>query len=213
MATCLNSSVLLIEAITYFVNQNDLNQSNNLIICLSHIVNQLINFGLDPTPSLDCILDALQASHETTKNHYNVLLIIFAETLHIILPNYLIKLLRIIVFIAVTENCGNQYILNMILDGVIQWMSQTAFIPSDGIALAHQIIKKISSGPNKSTNSINMKISTNDLQNTIVRNYHSDIAFAFDIAKLAESFDQSEYRNIFTFVDNINDKLIQTKSG
>lgn len=204
--TCLFSSILLIEAIEHCLNCNDLTTVIDLSIFQALIVNNLTKYGIDPRPSLHCLLRVLHSTREHTVNHYNVLLILLAESLHLLSPNYLHDLLRIIAFIIVQECCGNQYILNMCLDGIIQWMSQTAFIPAEGLALAHQVVRKILAR-GKGTASVEItKVRTSNLKSTQVRYFHQDIAIAFDIAKLVESLDESEFKDVFTFVDTLNVK-------
>ncbi|XP_067631315.1 focadhesin [Eurosta solidaginis] len=202
--TCLLTSTLLIEAIEHCLNSNDFTTAIDLCLFQALIINKLNKYAIDPRPSLHCLLSVLHNVREHTVNHYNVLLVLMAECLHLLSPNYLHELLRVISFIVVQENCGNQYILNMCLDGIIQWMSQTAFIPSEGLALAHQIVRKIL-GRSKET-SVPVVVHTNDLQVGQVRYFHQDIAIAFDVAKLVESFDESEFKDIFIFVDTLNVK-------
>ncbi|XP_017471744.1 PREDICTED: focadhesin isoform X2 [Rhagoletis zephyria] len=201
--TCLFTSILLIEAIEHCLNCNDFTTAIDLCIFQALIVNNLTKYGIDPRPSLHCLLRVLHSTREHTVNHYNVLLILFAESLHLLSPNYLHDLLRLIAFIVVQESCGNQYILNMCLDGIIQWMSQTAFIPAEGLALAHQIVRKILAQGKETKN---FTVHTNDLQAGQVRYMHPDIAIAFDLAKLVESFDDSEFKDVFAFVDVLNVK-------
>ncbi|XP_036330695.1 focadhesin isoform X1 [Rhagoletis pomonella] len=201
--TCLFTSILLIEAIEHCLNCNDFTTAIDLCIFQALIVNNLTKYGIDPRPSLHCLLRVLHSIREHTVNHYNVLLILFAESLHLLSPNYLHDLLRLIAFIVVQESCGNQYILNMCLDGIIQWMSQTAFIPAEGLALAHQIVRKILAQDKEAKN---FTVHTNDLQAGQVRYMHPDIAIAFDLAKLVESFDDSEFKDVFAFVDVLNVK-------
>ncbi|CAD7014015.1 unnamed protein product [Ceratitis capitata] len=206
-STCLFTSILLIEAIEHCLNCNDNTTVIDLCIFQALIVNNLTKYGIDPRPSLHCLLRVLHSTREHTVNHYNVLLILLAECLHLLSPNYLHDLLRIIAFIVVQECCGNQYILNMCLDGIIQWMSQTAFIPAEGLALAHQVVRKIL-GQNKdaATAVKSSTVRTGELQPAQARYFHPDIAIAFDLAKLVESFDESEFKDVFTFVDALNVK-------
>lgn len=204
--TCLFSSILLIEAIEHCLNCNDLTTVIDLCIFQALIVNNLTKYGIDPRPSLHCLLRVLHNTREHTVNHYNVLLILLAESLHLLSPNYLHDLLRIIAFIVVQECCGNQYILNMCLDGIIQWMSQTAFIPAEGLALAHQVVRKILARGKETQSVETTKVRTSDLKPAEVRYFHPDIAIAFDLAKLVESFDESEFKDVFTFVDTLNVK-------
>uniref|UniRef100_A0A0K8W5U7 Uncharacterized protein KIAA1797 n=1 Tax=Bactrocera latifrons TaxID=174628 RepID=A0A0K8W5U7_BACLA len=204
--TCLFTSILLIEAIEHCLNVNDFDTVIDLSIFQALIVNNLTKFGIDPRPSLHCLLRVLHSTREHTVHHYNVLLILLAESLHLLSPNYLHDLLRIIAFIIVQECCGNQYILNMCLDGIIQWMSQTAFIPAEGLALAHQVVRKILERGKETESAEKTKVHTIDLKPAQVRYYHPDIAVAFDLAKLVESFDESEFKDVFTFVDALNVK-------
>lgn len=201
---CLFTSTLLIEAIEHYLNQKDFRQALELIIFQILVVNNLVKFGIDPRPSLRCILRVLHSTRKHTQNHYNVMLILLAESLHILAPSYLPDLLRILAFVVIQENCGHQYILNMCLDGIILWMSQTAFIPAEGLALAHQIIRKILDVTKG--NATTEALKTAEFEPCICRNFHSDIALAFDLAKLVESFDQSEFKDVFTFVDTLNVK-------
>ncbi|XP_054738993.1 focadhesin [Anastrepha obliqua] len=206
-STCLFTSILLIEAIEHCLNCNNFTTAIDLCIFQALIVNNLPKYGIDPRPSLHCLLRVLHSTREHTVNHYNVLLILLAEGLHLLAPNYLQDLLRIIAFIVVQECCGNQYILNMCLDGIIQWMSQTAFIPAEGLALAHQIVRKIvAQGKETLPATKTTTVRTNDLPAVQVRYLHPDIAIAFDLAKLVESFDESEFKDVFTFVDALNVK-------
>ena len=201
---CLFTSTLLIEAIEHFLNQKDFKQSIELSVYQVLVINHMVKFGIDPRPSLQCILKVLHATKEHAQSHYNVMLILLSECLHLLTPSYLSDLMRILAFIVVQENCGHQYILNMCLDGIIQWMSQTAFIPADGLTVAHQIVRKIL-GVIKGT--VKTKpIQTKDFEPVGLRNLHPDIALAFDLAKLVESFDEPETRDIFTFVDILNVK-------
>ncbi|XP_037941942.1 focadhesin-like [Teleopsis dalmanni] len=204
-ATCLFTSILLTEAIDYFLSIKDISLSVDLCIYQALVVNILMKYGIDPRPSLNSLLRVLHSAREHTQHHYNVLLILFADGLHILSPFYLPELLRNIAFIVVQENCGNQYILNMCLDGIIQWMSQTAFIPPEGMTLAHQIIKKILSLSNN-TSSYESPTRTKELKPAQIRYFHTDIAIAFDLANLVESFDESEFKDVFNFVDTLNVK-------
>lgn len=115
---------------------------------------------------------------------------------------YLSDLIRIVHFIIVKENCGNQYIRNMSLDGVIQWMSQTGFIPPDALALSDEIIKTITT--TKGSEAIE-KTSTEEILGSSSRNIHPDIALAFDVAHLIENFDVDN-DNIVAFVDSLSVK-------
>lgn len=211
-STCLGTSILVIEAIDYFLQQTDYAQSIDLCIYQTLLVKQLANYGIDPRPSLQCLLRVLHATREHTRNHYHVLLVLLAECLHVMSPFYLADLLRIIVFIVVQERCGHEYILNMCLDGIIQWMSQTAFIPAEGMALAHQIVQRVQEQqkpppPNDDAPvEFGSHICTKELQPAHMRNYHPDIAIAFDLANLVESFDASESQDVFAFVDALNVK-------
>lgn len=211
-STCLSTSILVIEAIDYFLQQMDYAQSIDLCIYQTLLVKQLANYGIDPRPSLQCLLRVLHATREHTRNHYHVLLVLLAECLHVLSPFYLADLLRIIVFIVVQERCGHEYILNMCLDGIIQWMSQTAFIPAEGMALAHQIVQRVQEQqkppPPKDDAPVEFgsHICTKELEPAHMRNYHPDIAIAFDLANLVESFDASESQDVFAFVDALNVK-------
>lgn len=201
---CLFTSTLLIEAVEHFLSEKDLNQSIELSIFQILVINHLVKFAIDPRPSLQSVLRVLHSSKNHTQSHYNIMLILLAESLHLLTPSYLPDLLRIILFIVVQENCGHQYILNMCLDGIIQWMSQTAFIPADGLTMAHQIVRKIldvvkGTAKTKPTH-------TKDFEPVGLRYLHPDIALAFDLAKLVESFDDSELKDVFTFVDVLNVK-------
>ncbi|XP_055379538.1 focadhesin [Condylostylus longicornis] len=210
-ATCLFASILMIETLSVYKSSDKLEDAADLTLYMAVIVNQLVQFGLDPRASLICILNVLKVTKNITKNFYNILLIILADTLHIISPTYLPDLLRIFNFIIVLEHCGNQYILNMILDGAIQWMSQTTFIPEDGITLANQLIKAITTPEEKraivSGSEELVKVVTSDYKSPIARYLHPKISLAADFASLAESFEESECKNIFTFVDNLNTRL------
>ncbi|SPP74769.1 focadhesin [Drosophila guanche] len=202
-STCLSTSILVIEAIDYFLQQSDHAQSIDLCIYQACLIKQLANYGIDPRPSLLCLLRALHATREQTRDHYHVLLVLLAEVLHVLSPFYLADLLRIIVFVVVQERCGHEYILNMCLDGIIQWMSQTAFIPAEGLALANQIVQRVVDLQQADEGE---RISTRQLQPAHMRNYHPDIAIAFDLANLVESFDASENQDVFAFVDALNVK-------
>ncbi|TMW54602.1 hypothetical protein DOY81_000396 [Sarcophaga bullata] len=201
---CLFTSTLLIEAIEHFLNQKDFKQSIELCVFQVLVVNHMVKFGIDPRPSLQCILKVLHATKEHAQSHYNVMLILLSECLHLLTPSYLPDLMRILAFIVVQENCGHQYILNMCLDGIIQWMSQTAFIPADGLTIAHQIVRKILEVIRGTVKT--KPIQTKDFEPVGLRNLHPDIALAFDLAKLVESFDEPETKDIFTFVDILNVK-------
>lgn len=209
-STCLSTSILVIEAIDYFLQQTDYAQSIDLCIYQTLLVKQLANNGIDPRPSLQCLLHVLHATREHTRHHYHVLLVLLAECLHVLSPFYLADLLRIIVFIVVQERCGHEYILNMCLDGIIQWMSQTAFIPAEGLALAHQIVQRVQEQQKLAKDDAPVefatRICTKELQPAHMRNYHPDIAIAFDLANLVESFDASESQDVFAFVDALNVK-------
>ncbi|EDW85623.1 uncharacterized protein Dwil_GK23059 [Drosophila willistoni] len=202
--TCLSTSILVIEATDYFLQQSDHAQSIDLCIYQACIIKQLAIYGIDPRPSLQCVLRVLHATREHTQNHYHVLLVLMAETLHLLSPFYLADLLRIIVFIVVQEQCGHEYILNMCLDGIIQWMSQTTFIPAEGLVLAKQIVDRVLDQQEKKMTE--NTISTKQLQPAHIRNYHPDIAIAFDLSVLVESFDSSENKDVFAFVDALNVK-------
>ncbi|XP_055903547.1 focadhesin [Eupeodes corollae] len=205
-STSLFTSIILIEAVDHYLAQKDFDQAIDLAVYQAVVIQNLAGFGIDPRPSLQSILRVLHSTREHNQNFYNVLLILLARNVHILSPIYLPDLLRLIAYIVVQENCGNQYILNMCLDGIILWMSQTAFIPTDGVALAHQIVKKIIS-LNKLPQEDEQRptISTKELSKEI-KNIHPDVAIAFDLAKLVESFDESEFKDVFTFVDALNVK-------
>ncbi|XP_016947118.1 focadhesin [Drosophila biarmipes] len=203
-STCLCTSILVIEAIDHFLQREDHAQSIDLGLYQACLIKQLANYGIDPRPSLQCLLRVLHATREHTKDHYHVLLVLLADVLHVLSPFYLADLLRIIVFVVVQERCGHEYILNMCLDGIIQWMSQTAFIPAEGLALAHQIVQKVLD-TERSDQEGNI-ISTKQLKPAHMRNYHPDIAIAFDLANLVESFDASDNQDVFAFVDALNVK-------
>lgn len=208
-STCLCTSILVIEALDYFLQQSDHAQSVDLCIYQAQLMKQLAQFGIDPRPSLQCLLRVLHATREHTRNHYHVLLVLLAECLHMLSPFYLADLLRIIVFVVVQERCGHEYILNMCLDGIIQWMSQTAFIPAEGLALAHQIVDRVLEQqklPQDDNTEFATPICTKELQPAHIRYYHPDIAIAFDLANLVESFDVSENKDVFAFVDALNVK-------
>lgn len=205
---CLFTSTLLIEAIEHFLNQKDFQQSIELSVFQILVINNLVKFGIDPRPSLHCTLRVLHSTREQSHSHYNVMLVLLAESLHLLSPSYLPDLLRIISFIVVQENCGHQYILNMCLDGIIQWMSQTAFIPADGLAIAHQIVRKILDITKGNVTST--PVFTNKFEPVAIRYLHPDIALAFDLAKLVESFDESEDKDVCTFVDTLNVKANTT---
>uniref|UniRef100_A0A1B0FPN6 DUF3730 domain-containing protein n=1 Tax=Glossina morsitans morsitans TaxID=37546 RepID=A0A1B0FPN6_GLOMM len=201
---CLFTSILLIEAIEYFLNNKDFKQSLDLSIYQLLVINYLTKYGIDPRPSLHCILRVLHATKQESRDYYNVMLILLADIIHILVPAYLPDLMRVISFIVVQESCGHQYILNMCLDGIIQWMSQTAFIPADGLAIAHQIVRKIlniSKGTDHS-----QSVNTKQIDPLSVKFYHSNIAIAVDLAKLVEYFDESEFKDVFYFVDTLNVK-------
>ncbi|XP_030374124.1 focadhesin [Scaptodrosophila lebanonensis] len=209
--TCLCTSILVIEAIEYFLQQADHAQSIELCIYQALLVKQLAQYGVDPRPSLQCMLRVLHETREHTQNHYHVLLVLLADSLHLLSPFYLADLLRIVAFIVVQERCGHEYILNMCLDGIIQWMSQTAFIPAEGLALAHQIVQRVLQKTSteeeaQENQKIETHICTKELPPAHIRNYHPDIAIAFDLANLVESFDSSEYKDVFAFVDALNVK-------
>ncbi|XP_033246201.1 uncharacterized protein LOC117187666 [Drosophila miranda] len=91
----------------------------------------------------------------------------------------------------------------MCLDGIIQWMSQTAFIHAEGLALANQIVQRVLDLQQSDEGE---RISTKQLKPAHMRNYHPDIAIAFDLANLVESFDASENQDVFAFVDALNVK-------
>ncbi|XP_005181860.1 focadhesin [Musca domestica] len=205
---CLFTSTLLIEAIEHFLSQKDFKQSIELSVFQILVVNHLVKFGIDPRPSLHCILRVLHSTREHSQSHYNVMLVLLSESLHLLSPSYLPDLLRIISFIVVQENCGHQYILNMCLDGIIQWMSQTAFIPADGLAIAHQIVRKILDVIKG--NAATTPIQTKTFESATIRYFHPDIAMAFDLAKLVESYDDSEDKDVYTFVDTLNVKANTT---
>lgn len=90
----------------------------------------------------------------------------------------------------------------MALDGVIQWMSQTGFIPADGLALSDEIIKTITTS--KDSEAID-KTSTDEILETSSRYLHPEISLAVDIAQLIESFD-TDNDNIVAFVDCLSVK-------
>ncbi|XP_017040742.1 focadhesin [Drosophila ficusphila] len=203
-STCLCTSILVIEAIDHFLQREDYAQSIDLGIYQACLIKQLANYGIDPRPSLQCLLRVLHATREHTKDHYHVLLVLLSEVLHVLSPFYLADLLRIIVFVVVQERCGHEYILNMCLDGIIQWMSQTAFIPAEGLALAHQIVQRVLD--TERSEQEGEIITTSQLKPAHMRNYHPDIAIAFDLATLVESFDASDNQDVFAFVDALNVK-------
>lgn len=224
---CLFTSILLMDAIKHFQAEDNYSIAVDLSIYYVVVINHMLKYGIDPRPSLNCILSVVQMAEESlVKNYYNILLVLLAQSLHNLTPIYLPNLLRILVYIIVQKRAGHHCMLNMCLDGIIHWMSQSTFIPDDGIALSHEIIRQIlkvtRSNKGKVTNvteeeskdpppeSEELTVPHIDTQEIVdkcfVRNYHMDIAIAIDLSLLVESFDQSEFKDIFNFVDNLNVK-------
>lgn len=216
------------DAIEHFQTEENFQPAVDLSVCFVVVINNMLKFGIDPRPSLNCVLSILQAAGDTiTQNYYNVYLILLAQSLHSLTPIYLPNLLRILVYIIVQKRAGHHCMLNMCLDGIIHWMSQTTFIPDDGIALSHEIIRQILKVTKPTSNTIaneqiedvtpstpvlsSPHIETSKIVGKcFVRNYHPDIAIAMDLAVLVESFDESEFKDIFSFVDNLNLKFNPT---
>lgn len=201
-STCLFTSILLIEAIEFHEINANYDRCIDLVIYQALVATNLIAQAVDPRPTFQCILRTLQVTQKYSRHFYNIILILLSEILHSIPPMYLSDLIRIVHFIIVKENCGNQYIRNMSLDGVIQWMSQTGFIPPDALALSDEIIKTITT--TKGSEAIE-KTSTEEILGSSSRNIHPDIALAFDVAHLIESFDVDN-DNIVAFVDSLSVK-------
>lgn len=115
----------------------------------------------------------------------------------------------------------------MILDGTMQWIARTSFMSIDSLKLSNDIVKRIIEINNNDNINLNLNIKKDDEDKDNenkpssspsasidiefdykfnIRNLHPDISLAFDIAKLSESFDESEFKNVFTFIDSLNFK-------
>lgn len=144
------------------------------------MLSDLIHWGYDPRPGLAITMNMLFRSTPVARHYFNVLLILLAKMLHNISPVYLGDLTRLLKFIIITQNGGNQITRHMIVDGLISWLGNSSFCPADGLADSKALVEYISkNGDNKCTDTT---------KTSSVKYFHIDIAIAEELAVASELF-------------------------
>lgn len=172
----------------------------DLILYLVVVSNHQLIYGMNPTRNFQCIRKVLTSIPEPSENYYNVLLVLLSNTLHQISPANFVDIMEIIFDIIRKGCCRNKYIQNMVLDGIIKWMTHPDFITPNALSIAHSIVKTI---VERDDNSAQSAPAIKDPKLTVT-NYHPDISVAYDIAHLTEQFEETNHKNVFNFIDILN---------
>lgn len=175
-SACFFLNDLLMSSLKHaIVTKND--SVTDLTIYLVAITKDLLLHQLDPRSNFNLITKALAISDDTRS--WNIVLIIFAEMLAFCPIQYIPDLMTIIKCIIVDNQTGNQTILHMIQDGILQILASHAKLDEAESLLIYITSKKLEKHQESSK-----------LQSKVFY-YHPDIARAQDICRWLET---SNYR-------------------
>lgn len=157
--------------------------SIDLCLFLTAVTKKMISENMNPKKNLMLILETLKATKSENQSWYNILLILIAEIFQISSIDYVKDLMKILKFVLIDQNCGNEIMCHMVLDGIIQVLAYPSFengnLDNADLLLNYIQNKSWKNNPNSAIDSSNY--------NSKFLEFNLDLKNAYDICLLIES--------------------------
>ena len=157
--------------------------SIDLCLFLAAVTKKMVSENMSPKRNLLLILETLKATKSEDHSWYNILLIILAEIFQISSIDDVKDLMKILKFVLIDQNCGNEIMCNMILDGIIQVLAYPSF-ENGSLDNADLLLNYIQNRDWK--NSPNSAIDSSKYSSKFFE-FNLDLKIAYDICLLIES--------------------------
>lgn len=179
-SSCFYLNVLTQKTLKHSIHRKNHNMTIDLLVYFTALTKNLLQHNFDPKNNFLLILKTLQATYHEI-SHWNLLLALFAEILQICPPANVPELIKILKFMIVSNQGGNEMIYHMILDGIIQIIACPSFCKDQQplVTLLNHIV-------NEDWNDKITFIKTSDFKSEILY-YHPEIRNSYQVCLWNES--------------------------
>lgn len=130
-SNCKTSVLFLNSLIQMSLRRSLKNETHNisidLCLFLTAVTKKMVSENMNPKRNLILILETIKATKSENQNWYNILLILISEIFQIASIDDVKELMKILKFVLIDQNCGNEIMCHMILDGIIQFLAYPSF--------------------------------------------------------------------------------------
>ncbi|CAO1321037.1 unnamed protein product [Diamesa hyperborea] len=157
--------------------------SIDLCLFLAAVTKKMVSENMNPKRNLMLILETLKATKSEGQSWYNILLILISEIFQISSIDDVKDLMKILKFVLIDQNCGNEIMCHMILDGIIQVLAYPSF-ENGNLDNADLLLNYIQNREWK--NNSNSAIDSTKYSSKFLE-FNLDLKNAYDICLLIES--------------------------